>query len=442
MRDREQFRAPGMAADRFGDKAKGRDGVRGDQTGNAVPMDIRDSLSTRPSGGGVDRLGTSVVHAGEDLSAPVRPLSDPIARSTVFAFDDPTEADRMRTADPPEAAYGRDGLPNVRALERAVAELEGAQDAYAVASGMAAISLTFLAHLAAGERIVLSEDCYCETSSLAQDELSRFGVVASYVDMTDLAAVEAAMEPAPRLLYVETISNPAMKLPDLPRLADLAHAVGALLCVDNTFATPLLCRPLEHGADLVVHSATKFLGGHHDLMAGVVAGSAQVIAPIRRSGYLFGPTLGPTDAWLALRGIRTLAARMAWICSAAETVARFLAGHPAVASVRYPGLADGAQAALAARLLPDGTGGMIAFDLTGGASAAEAVIRALRLIPFAPSLGGPTTTVCYPPREISKTSTVPSFGSTTLRLSIGLEAGKDIVADLKQALDGVLRECP
>lgn len=409
--------------------------MRVDQAGDAAPSDNRAGSSA--AGGRLDRLGTRVVHSGEDVSSPVRPLSDPIARSTVFAFDDPSLANRLRSAEPPEAAYGRDGLPNVRALERAIADLEGAEAAHAVASGMAAISLTFLAYLGAGQRVVLSRDCYCETGSLANDELARFGVVASFIDATDLSAVETAMADAPKLLYVETISNPAMKLADLPRLADLAHAAGALLCVDNTFATPLLCRPLEHGADLVVHSATKFLGGHHDLMAGVVAGSSRLIAPIRRSGYLFGPTLGPTDAWLALRGIRTLAARMAWICSAAIRVASFLASHPAVASVRYPGLAEGPQADLARRLLPDGEGGMVAFDLVGGPNAADAVIRALRLIPFAPSLGGPTTTVCYPPQDFSGSAEGCDLGSTTLRLSIGLEAAADVVADLRQALDGL-----
>lgn len=285
-------------------------------------------------------METRVVHAGEDAAAPIRPLSDPIARSTVYAFRDPALAEDLRAADPPGPVYGRDGLPNVRALERAVADLEGAEDAHAVASGMAAISLTFLAHLAAGRRLVLSQDCYCDTGVLVNDELSRFGVAATFVDATDLPAVKEALVPAARMLHVETISNPGLRLADIPRLAGLAHEAGALLCVDNTFATPMLCRPLEHGADLVVHSATKFLGGHHDLTAGVVAGAASLIAPIRRCGYRFGPTLGPSDAWLALRGIRTLAARMSWICAAASTVARFLAAHPEVGRLRYPGLTD------------------------------------------------------------------------------------------------------
>lgn len=409
--------------------------MRGEHQGEGAPSAAGPLGPMAARLAGVERLGTRVAHAGEDPSVPVRPLSDPIARSTVYAFDDPSVAEQRRSADPPEAAYARDGLPNVRVLERAVAELEGAEEAHAVASGMAAIALTFLAHLGAGQSIVLSRDCYCETGSLVDDELSRFGVVASFVDATDLDAVEAVLASSPRMLYVETISNPAMKLADLPRLADLAHAAGALLCVDNTFATPLLCRPLEHGADLVLHSATKFLGGHHDLMAGVVAGASHVIAPIRRCGYLFGPTLGPTDAWLALRGIRTLAARMAWVCAAAATVATFLESHPAVETVRYPGLAGGPQGDLARRLLPDGEGGMVAFDPVGGPRAADAVIRGLRLIPFAPSLGGPTTTVCYPPRNLAEVDGTGGAGSTTLRLSIGLESAADIVADLGQALD-------
>lgn len=385
-----------------------------------------------------DRLRTLATHAGEDATAPVRPLVDPISPSTVYAFRDPSLADRRRAADPPEPNYGRDGLPNVDAFERALAALEGTAEAHAVASGMAAIGLIFLAHLAAGDHVVASADCYCDTQSLLSHEMARFGVETSFADATDVAAIQAAITPRTRLLYVETISNPEMKLVDLARLGDVAHANGALLCVDNTFATPLLCRPIEHGADLVVHSATKYLGGHHDLMAGVVAGSSALIGPIRRCGYRFGPTLGAFDAWLALRGVKTLAPRMAWVSATALRVAAFLREHPEVSCVRYPGLPDHPQAELARRLLPDGAGGMLAFDLDGGTDAAKAMIGALRLIPYAPSLGGPTTTVSYPPQDLSTSlGDDDSYCCGTVRLSIGLEAASDIVADLDRALAAV-----
>ncbi|MDP9366524.1 MAG: aminotransferase class I/II-fold pyridoxal phosphate-dependent enzyme, partial [Chloroflexota bacterium] len=373
-------------------------------------------------------------------TASVRPLSEPIALSTVFVFRDPALADRRQTADPPEPNYGRDGLLNVRTLERAVAGLEGAEDAHATASGMAAIALVFLASLSAGDHVVVSADCYCDTTALLTHELGRFGVAASFVDAADPDAVRRALTPRTRLVYVETISNPAMKLADLPRLAEIAHDRNALLCVDNTFATPLLCRPLEHGADLVLHSATKYLGGHHDLTAGVVAGRRSLLDSIRRCGYRFGPTLGPMDAWLAVRGLHTLAPRIAWISETTATVAGFLRAHPAVAGVRYPGLPDHPQAELARRLLPDGAGGMLAFDPAGGADAADALIRRLRLIPYAPSLGGTTTTVCYPPRDVRGAHGGDRDGSyccSTLRLSVGLEAAADLIADLEQALAGL-----
>ncbi len=227
-----------------------------------------------------------------------------------------------------------------------------------------------------------------------------------------------------------------MKLCDLTRIAEIAHQGGALLVVDNTFATPALCRPLEHGADLVVHSATKFIGGHHDLTAGVVVGRRTLLERVRRCAYLYGPTLGSMDAWLALRGIKTLAPRMVWISETAAAVAAFLAAHPAVAAVRYPGLPDHPQAALARRLLPDGAGGMLAFDLAGGPSAAEALIRRLRMIAFAPSLGGTGTTISYPPTA-RPAGNEARESSASIRMSIGLEAAGDLIADLRQALDAL-----
>jgi cystathionine beta-lyase/cystathionine gamma-synthase len=216
-------------------------------------------------------------------------------------------------------------------------------------------------------------------------------------------------------------------------LAALARRHRLTLCVDNTFATPALCRPLRHGADLVVHSATKHLGGHHDLTAGVVAGRRDLIDDIRRGALLYGPTLGPVDAWLALRGIRTLAPRVAWMSVTAREVADFLAAHPAVAAVRYPGSPHHAQADLAGRLLPDGAGGMLAFDLVGGRPAADRLIRRLELIPYALSFGGVSTTLCFPPEPAGRAEA--SIG--TIRMSIGLEAADDIIADLTQALDGL-----
>ncbi len=379
---------------------------------------------------------TRATHAGEDRSAPVRPLTEPIYQGTVYAFHDPALAEARHAADPSEPNYARDGLPNVRTLERAVAQLEGAEEGVAAASGMGAIALIFLAHLAAGDEVVVSSDCYCDTATLLREELVRFGVTAMFIDTCDPERLRGSLTNRTRLVYVETVSNPAMKLCDLARTAQIAHEAGALLVVDNTFATPALCRPLEHGADLVVHSATKFIGGHHDLTAGIVVGNRAVLERIRRCAYFYGPTLGSMDAWLALRGVKTLAPRMAWISETAAAVAAFLAAHPAVAAVRYPGLPNHPQAALARRLLPDGAGGMLTFDLAGGPSAAEALICCLRMIAFAPSLGGTETTIAYPPKARPVTG-APHAPTGSVRLSIGLEAAGDLIADLRQALDAL-----
>lgn len=383
-----------------------------------------------------DDFRTRAAHAGDDTAAPVRPLTAPIYQGSVYAFDDPDDFAAAHGADPPRPTYSRAGLPNTSQLERAVADLEGGEDAVATASGMAAISTTFLALLGAGDHVVASSDCYSDTAALLGEGLGRFGVEASFVNTCDPEAMTRALTPRTRLVWVETISNPAMKLCDLAALATRAHRGGALLCVDNTFATPALCRPLEHGADLVIHSATKFLGGHHDLTAGVVVGQAELAARLRRCAYLFGPTLGAMDAWLALRGIRTLAPRMAWISETALTVARFLDGHPMVAAVRYPGLPGGWQDDLARTLLPDGGGGMLAFDVAGGREAADRLLREVRLIPFAPSLGGTSTTAAYPPHDWGGPS---GSDGATIRLSIGLEAARDLIADLDQGLAAVAR---
>ncbi|CAA9561570.1 MAG: O-acetylhomoserine sulfhydrylase / O-succinylhomoserine sulfhydrylase [uncultured Thermomicrobiales bacterium] len=377
---------------------------------------------------------TRAVHAGEDDASPVRPLTAPIYQGSVYAFENPADFDATFGAHPPCPTYSRAGLPNTFALERAVADLEGGEDAVATASGMAAISAVFLGVLAAGDHVVVSADCYSDTAALLREGLGHFGVSTSFVDTCDPAAMTATLTPQTRIVWVETISNPAMKLCDLAALATRAHRGGALLCVDNTFATPALCRPLGHGADLVIHSATKFLGGHHDLTAGVVVGSRSLIGRLRRSVYLFGPTLGAMDAWLALRGIRTLAPRMAWVSETALTVARFLDGHPGVTAVRYPGLPGGRQDDLARDLLPDGGGGMLAFDVAGGREAADRLLREVRLIPFAPSLGGVTTTAAYPPRDDDGS---PAGDGSTIRLSIGLEAAADLIADLGRGLAAV-----
>lgn len=374
---------------------------------------------------------TRAVHAGRHREGDVWPVVTPIYQSTAFAADEAALSTERHRAGLP--SYSRDRFPNARELEEAVAELEGAEAGCSTSSGMAAISQTLLTLLSTGDHVVLAEGSYCDTGDVLDQVFARFGVTTTLVNIRDHAAVRAAMRPETRVMLVETIANPSMTVPDIAAIAAIAHDAGALLCVDNTFATPVLCRPLEHGADLVIHSATKFLGGHHDLTAGVVVGARELIDEIRKTAYLIGATPGAMDAWLAVRGIRSLGPRMAWIAETAGIVARALAAHPRVEEVRYPGLFAGEDGEVVRRMLPEGCGGMLTIRVTGGDAAAEEVIRRLRLVAYVPSLGGVETSVSFPPRTLREREQART-GEGWLRFSIGLESPEDLLADITQAL--------
>lgn len=381
-------------------------------------------------------LRTRIAHAGERNDDPNRPLTEPIHQSSVYAFADSHSADRAYANGQP--LYSRDGLPNVQALERAVADLEGAEAAHAVSSGMAAIAITFLAVLKSGDHIVIGHEGYCDTAELLNDMSRKFDLRISRVDLADANEIRSAMTPATRMIFAETISNPGMRLADLPMLAEIAGDSRALLVVDNTFATPALCRPIAFGADCVVHSAGKFLGGHHDVTAGVIAGTSELIATIKRLAYLYGPLLAPMEAWLTLRGLKTLAPRMEWSSRSAAKIADWLAVHPAVSAVHYAGRPGPELVALAMRLLPSGAGSVLAFTLRDGEQAADDVIQKLTTIPYVPSVGGTTTIASFPPRSPSfdpdGTQIIEPYHSATIRLSVGLEDPSELIAELDQAL--------
>lgn len=377
---------------------------------------------------------TRSVHAGENHEDGTRPLVTPIYQSTAFSADEASFSSERSAGGQPN--YSRDRFPNVREFEQAVADLERAEAGCAASSGMAAISLVLFTFLSAGDHVILVEGSYCDTGELLDQVLVRFDVSVTVVDAMDAAAMERAVTPRTRVMMVETIANPSMRVPDLDRIAEIADRHGVLLCVDNTFATPVLCRPLEHGAHLVVHSATKFLGGHHDLTAGVVVGGQDLVNRLQKTGYLVGSLPGAMDAWLALRGIRTLAPRMSWITRTAHEVAGVLVDHPAVSQVRYPALATGDDAKVVARMLPDGAGGMLAVQLAGGDAATEAFIHHLQLIPYVPSLGGTITSVCFPPRTLAARQ-AHGGADGWLRFSIGLESPDDLIADITRALAAV-----
>jgi cystathionine beta-lyase/cystathionine gamma-synthase len=334
--------------------------------------------------------------------------------------------------------YTRWANPTTDLLEAAVADLEGAAAAEAFASGMAAISGIFLGLCKSGDRVVAARQLYGGTHSLLAHILPRYGIEATMLDVNDFDRIEEAITGA-RLLYCETIGNPRITVADLPRLAEIARRHRVPLIVDNTFASPILCRPIEHGADLSVHSATKFLGGHHDLMAGIVCGSPSLLEPIAELGRELGPVLSPFNAWLTLRGMATLQLRVERSCTTALQIAQALQSHPRIEAVYYPGLPDDDSHALAAALLGGRGGGTMGFDVVGGREAASRFQQRLDLVKRAASLGGSHSLIVHA-ASITHTQLSPAeleaagISAGFCRLSVGLEDPDDLIADLDQAL--------
>lgn len=367
------------------------------------------------------------------------PTSVPIYQTATFASEDAAELAAVTMGDRPGYAYSRIDNPTVAALGAAVAELHGAEQGLAVASGMAAIHAAFLSVLRSGHRLLVGTVGYGSTRAQVLNAFGRLGVEIVFVDTTDLAAVEAALAAAPtRVLHVETIANPTCVLADLPALAELAHRHGALLTVDNTFASPAVCRPIEHGADLVMESATKYLSGHSDVMAGIVVGGAERMAAVRSAQVDTGGTLGPFAAFLVLRGIATLAVRMERHARTAGALAAWLERRDGVSRVTYPHLASHPQHDIARRLLDSG-GAMLSFELAGGRAAGPAFIDALEIAERTASLGSVHTMVVHPPttshrgldeRALALAGITPGL----LRVSVGLEDEADLIADFARAL--------
>lgn len=367
------------------------------------------------------------------------PTSVPIYQTATFATEDAAELAAVTMGDRPGYAYSRIDNPTVAALGAAVAELHGAEQGLAVASGMAAIHAAFLSVLRSGHRLLVGTVGYGSTRAQVLNAFGRLGVEIVFVDTTDLAAVEAALAAAPtRVLHVETVANPTCVLADLPALAELAHRHGSLLTVDNTFASPAVCRPIEHGADLVMESATKYLSGHSDVMAGIVVGGAERMAAVRSAQVDTGGTLGPFAAFLVLRGIATLAVRMERHARTAGALAAWLERQEGVSRVTSPHLASHPQHDVARRMLDNG-GAMLSFELAGGRSAGPAFIDALEIAERTASLGSVHTMVVHPPttshrgldeRALALAGITPGL----LRVSVGLEDEADLVADFARAL--------
>jgi cystathionine beta-lyase/cystathionine gamma-synthase len=384
-------------------------------------------------------LETRAIHApAVDLNGS-RPVSFPIYQTSVFAFDDAAAC--ARALDDPGAgfAYSRYANPTVQALESMVADLEGGAAALATSSGMGAINAVLLGTLRPGDHVIAQRCLYGGTFAVFAGLAARYGIDVSYVSGRDAAELTAALRPRSRLLFLETIANPTIAVSDLPALIEAGHEAGLTCVVDNTFATPALCRPIEHGADIVVHSATKYLGGHDDVTLGlVVSASEQAHRQLWKHTVDLGVAADPFAAWLTLRGLKTLALRMERHCANAAYLAQKLATRQAVVHVYWPGLPGHPDHALARRILA-GFGGMVAFDLAGGREAGLAFVAGLRLAALAPSLGGAETLVLHPAstshRQMDAASLAAAgIGEGTVRVSAGLEHPGDLWADFEQAL--------
>ncbi|HEU0298073.1 MAG TPA: aminotransferase class I/II-fold pyridoxal phosphate-dependent enzyme [Longimicrobium sp.] len=382
-----------------------------------------------------DSLGgpsTRAVHAGSPARRPGAPVVTPIYPSTTF-YSEPEGAG--------EVLYTRYGNgPNHALVERRIAALEGAEDALVVASGMAAMSMALLSVLQAGDHVVATDAIYGGTRTLLSRELSRLGIDTTFVDFY-AADWQRALRPTTRVVLGETPSNPLLRVLDLRAIADAAHPHGAMVIVDATFGSAMNYRALEHGADIVMHSATKYLGGHTDVTAGVLAGSRARIAEARARARVWGPVLDPHGVWLLERGIKTLSVRMERHNRNGMEVARWAEGRPEIARVFHPGLPSHPDHEVARRVL-DGFGGMLGIELRGGGAAADRFVRALRLAKLAPSLGGVETLVSEP-RYTSHAGMTPEQRAANgirdgfIRISLGIEDAADIIADFDHALRAV-----
>ncbi|MGB9741659.1 MAG: trans-sulfuration enzyme family protein [candidate division WOR-3 bacterium] len=386
-------------------------------------------------------IKTACIHSSSpDLAE--GPIVGPIYQTSTFRFRDFQHGVDLFAGKARGYIYSRMLNPTVELLENCIAHLEQGKKGLATASGMAAIHTLFTGLCVAGDHIVCSESVYGPTAGLLQNYVQRLGITATFVDSSSIAELEAALKPQTRLIFIETPGNPTLVISDIAKIAQLCHKKGILFAVDNTFASPILQRPLELGADIVVHSITKFLNGHADVVGGIiVVKDEDLYHRLRKILNHFGGVMAPFEAFLVLRGIKTLALRMERHCENALKIAQFLEQHPKVSWVRYPGLPSHPQFELARKQM-SGPGGLITFELKGGLEAARRLLNATRLFLLAVSLGGVESLIQHPasmthasmPPEIRKQAGITDG---LVRISVGIEAVEDLIADLKQALNSV-----
>jgi len=395
-----------------------------------------------------DRPGPSTqsVHAGDARPFAHHALAMPIAQTATYTFADSADLcafmdERMWGGARDRAEYGRYGNPTVAAAEAKIAALDGAEAALLFASGMAAVTTVLLSFLSSGTHLIITDDAYRRTRQFCLTFLKRLGIEATVVPMGDYAAMEAAIRPNTRLIVSESPTNPYLRVLDLERVADIARRHNVRTLIDSTFATPINQRPIEFGIDLVLHSATKYLGGHNDLLAGAVTGSAPFIALLRQQLWMLGAVSDPHNAYLLLRGLKTLALRVARQNENGLRVAGFLETHPKVERVWYPGLPSHPDHATA-RAQMSGFGGVVTFAVRGGLAEASRLVDAVRLPIIAASLGGVETLIEQPALmsyyELSTEERLAvGIQDNLVRLSLGIEDADDLIADLAQALERI-----
>lgn len=388
---------------------------------------------------GNTRIATKAVWAGEEQTLLQGATQVPIVQSVAFGYQDLDNWQQVALGQKPGHIYSRNTNPTVAALEEKVRVLEGAEAATSTASGMAAISNTLFSLLRPGDRIVTVKDTYGGTNQLFREFLPQINVSSCLCDTTDFDAIEAEIARGCKLLYLETPTNPTLKVIDIERLARRGHQVGAVVITDNTFATPINQHPLQLGSDLVIHSASKYLGGHGDALGGIVCGRRELVQPIFHYREITGAALDPFAAYLLLRGLKTLSLRVERQNASAIKIARFLEMHPAVTQVFYPGLESHPQHEIALKQMPGGFGGMLSFVLRGGYKQVKKFLPQLRFAHRAANLGA-VETIVGPPATTSHVEVSAAdraamgIPEALVRYSVGIEDVEDLIADLGQAL--------
>ena len=384
------------------------------------------------------QINTNLIHAGM-AENPSTAVSSPIYQSATYQFESPEAIAAAMVSEAHPQFYGRYASPNTKQVEVTVAKLEGAEKALVTSSGMAAIALVFLTFLKAGDHVVAQKKLYPTTYKLLAHKLPQLGIETTFVEQTDNDAFAKAIKPNTKMIYVETPANPTLSLTDLTFIGELGQAHQLLTVADNTFASSYNQQPLSFGLDIVVHSATKYLGGHSDVVAGVVAGSGEHVSQLWANHMLFGGLLHPMEAWLLERGLKTYGVRMQTHNANALAIAQYLQTNTAVHEVHYPGLITHPQYDLAKIQMPNGFGGMVCFDLKGGRQAGYDFLQKLQLIPLAVSLGGVHSLITHPASTISAVQSDEEIAASgvlpgLVRFSVGLEDVTDLIADLEQAL--------